>query len=101
MIRRFIATSFCITKFNLEPANATPAQPVAWNNVHQPCDSTAFEIMVAMTANAIPLRAPNDAPITKHITVNGCTFGKGSSNIRLAAAAAVMLVRIKISRFAE
>ena len=58
-------------------------------------------IIVAITAKAIPLRAPNDAPITKHMTVRGCTFGNGSSKTRLAAAAAVMLVRTKISRLAE
>ena len=101
MINRFIAISFCNTKFSLEPANATAAQPLAWNKVHQPCDKIRLEIIVAITANAIPRLAPRDAPITKHITVRGCTFGKGSSKIRLAAAAAVILASTKISLFAE
>ena len=99
--RRFIFTTLPTTNPRREPANAIAAHPLAWNKVHHPWDKTRLETIVAMTAKAIPRRAPKVAPITKHIIVSGWTFGNGSNNIRLAAAATVILDSTRISLLAE
>jgi len=56
-----------------------------------------LESRVAITAKAIPRLAPRVAPITRHITVRGWTFGIGSSKTREAAAAIVILDNTRIS----